>query len=172
MAGDGYWNAIPDAYLTNSGFVSSEFSSGELTIPTTLTWEGGNSPTGLEYKLYRWVKVGKRVDVWFNSKYTTSNVNPASSVTFSLPIDCPTPELWTGMLADEVVAFGNGKTFVSALGTESVDHTSKVALYHNAGSYLVSVVTYSRVYNAYGAFSAQALSPIGFNAHITYFTTS
>jgi hypothetical protein len=145
-------------------------SSSEQSMIGGLTWDSGNDPVGLIYKTYRWIKVDKRVDVWFNVKYTSANASPTTGVVFSLPDDCPVPGLWSAGIADEVITFGNGKTFVSSLGTERIDHISKVALYQNAGNYYVSVGTYGRLQNAFGNFLPQPIYPIGFNAHITYFT--
>jgi len=168
-SGDGYWNTLPDATNSSRGLISKEFSSAEQTLAPTLTWDGGNDPIGLVYKLYKWTRVSNRVDVWFIAEYTTPNGSGSGKVSFQLPTDCPPPALWSVTTANETLTHGTGKLITTTLGTDIIDHTNEVSLYYDGSNYYVSIASLARVSNVYGTAAATTFSPIGFNAHITYF---
>jgi hypothetical protein len=169
--GSGSWSALPAATGSSEGTVSRELTISETPIPGTIVWHEGNAPSAALITAFRCIRVGNRVDVWFHGLYTTPNASPSTGVTFPLPPACPTPGLWGVHVSGEILAYGEGRVFESAQGntTTDQDHTSRVTLYESGGTYAVTIVTFKRVQNAYGAFAQVPLNPIGFNAHITYF---
>lgn len=173
--GDGYWQYNPTSGLTPAtastpGTITKEFIAPEQTIPTTLSWNDGYAPTGLSYSKYIWVKVSNRVDAWFYVEYSTPNALRSSGVTFQLPGDMPQPFTSPSLSDGDTITHGVGKVFTSSLGAEVANQTSEVSLYKISGTYTISIVTLNHQKIFYGPNLPNPTNPIGFNAHITYYT--
>jgi hypothetical protein len=69
----------------------------------TITWDG-TAPTNLSSTEYTWSRVGDTVNLTINASYSTSG-NSNTTVTFTLPTDCPSPATIAGSgdAADEVI---------------------------------------------------------------------
>jgi len=80
--------------------------SAQRTYSGTITWTG-TGPTGATNHSYHWSQIGKLVTLRINLVYATAGT--ATAVNISLPSDCPTPELPTGLSgADRILGFCTG----------------------------------------------------------------
>lgn len=167
--GGGSWQVLPSADAYTSGTVSREFDSGESSLGA-VAWSGDPPSTPAVSPSYRCIRVGNRVDVWFVSEFTTPGSSPSESVTFELPATCPAPTVWFGLADGKTIAQGSGGLFDDPSGTDTIDRTNEVSLYKDGSVFKVTIVTFARVENNYGASTSVPITPLGFNAHITYFT--
>jgi len=84
----------------------------------TITWTGTTAPSGATTHSYRWSQVGKLVTLRLTLIYATAG-SSVSSVTCSLPSDCPTPEIPSGSTANgSFLYIGSGSlaTAITAAG--------------------------------------------------------
>jgi hypothetical protein len=80
--------------------------SAQKAYTGTITWTG-TGPTGATNHSYHWSQIGKLVTLRINLVYASAGT--ATAVNITLPSDCPTPELPTGLSgADRILGFCTG----------------------------------------------------------------
>jgi hypothetical protein len=91
---------------TANGTAQTFRDSAQKSYTGTITWTG-TGPTGATNHSYHWSQVGKLITLRINLIYASAGT--ATAVNISLPSDCPTPELPTGLSgADRILGFCTG----------------------------------------------------------------
>lgn len=72
------------------------YDAGIQTYTGTATWNGTAVPTGSTNHVYAWDRIGNKVTLTISLLYGTAGTGN-TSVTMTLPTDCPTPVQWGGL---------------------------------------------------------------------------
>lgn len=134
---------------TGAAGSSNDQDSGELPyingVTGTLTWTATTAPNGSDNHAYQWVRRGKVVDFW--AVFTWSNPSAGgSSLSFTLPPDCPTPKVWSmldfsstfnyrGVGSMITIASSSGTTALSQLRKNSSNNGFEIVVASASGTY-------------------------------------
>lgn len=105
------------AGLNQAGAVSSEFDSGDLVLPGTVTWTGG-APSGTVVQRYRWTQVGKTVTVYWCITATVAGLL-TTGAQIALPATCPVPTTLANQANNSWISTGTGAILASLTGDPS-----------------------------------------------------
>lgn len=98
-------NTASTAVPTEQGFRNEPSKAYAGATPT---WTGTQAPSGTTNHTYSWNRIGNLVTLRVSLDYTVAGTS-VSQVTFDLPIDCPTPEIPSGVsIASDVISYGSG----------------------------------------------------------------
>ena len=128
---------------------------GIQTYAGTFTWDG-TAPTTITGQTFRWIQIGKKVDLWLQVAYTNAGVTN-TSCDVSWPSGVPVPIEPMGFTAtNDVVAIGVA-TMQTSTSQQSTTGRECYIVKTGTGTYKLNV-------------SAGSTSAKGIRLHVTYLT--
>lgn len=128
---------LAGSFTTNATDITG-YDSTQLTYTGTVTWDG-TPPTTVVTNIYRWLQIGKLVTLIMDLVYTNAGT-ANTTVTWTLPTDCPSPEAKTGLTAaNSVLNNGSGGIATSTTATGSVAQIVYMAVNAGANGYILGV---------------------------------